>query len=36
VAWKPDGEKIAVFPAPVTGWPEKARAELKEWAKQWP
>lgn len=36
VAWKPDGEKIAVFPAPVTSWPEKARAELKEWAKQWP
>lgn len=35
-AWKPHGERIAVFPAPVTEWPEKARAELKEWAKQWP
>ncbi|MGX5721729.1 hypothetical protein [Shinella zoogloeoides] len=35
-AWKPDGGKIAVFPAPVKDWPEKARAELREWAKQWP
>lgn len=35
-AWKPDGQKIAVFPAPVTDWPEKAKAELREWAKQWP
>lgn len=35
-AWKPDGGKIAVFPSPVKDWPEKARAELKEWARQWP
>lgn len=35
-AWKPDGGKIAVFPSPVQDWPEKAKAELREWAKQWP
>lgn len=36
VAWKPEGKKIAVYPSPVQEWPEKARAELREWAKQWP
>lgn len=36
VAWKPVDGKIAVFPSPVKDWPEKAKAELREWAKQWP
>lgn len=36
VAWKPLGARIAVFPAPVKDWPEKAKAELREWAKEWP
>lgn len=34
-AWKPEGEKIAVFPSPVKLWPEKAKAELRKWARQW-
>ncbi len=36
VAWKPVDGKIAVFPSPVKDWPEKAKVELREWAKQWP
>lgn len=33
-AWKPDGGKIVVFP-PVKQWPEKAKSELRLWAKKW-
>lgn len=35
VAWKPAGKKIVVYPSPVKTWPEKAKAELRTWAKQW-
>lgn len=33
-AWKPEGGKIVVHPN-VKAWPEKAKAELRVWAKQW-
>jgi hypothetical protein len=35
-AWKPEGRKIVVYPSPVKNWPEKAKAELRNWAGQWP
>jgi hypothetical protein len=34
LAWKPSGEKIQVRP-PVTEWPAKAKAELRDWAAKW-
>ncbi|MFN7090294.1 MAG: hypothetical protein ACK4P4_07065 [Allorhizobium sp.] len=34
-AWKPEGGKIIVYPAPVKDWPEKAKVELREWARTW-
>lgn len=34
-AWKPEGGKIIVYPSPVKDWPEKARLELKNWARDW-
>lgn len=34
LAWKPSGEKIQVLP-PVTEWPAKAKAELRDWAAKW-
>jgi len=33
-AFKPDGQKIKVFPV-VTEWPDKAKAELRSWASKW-
>ncbi|MBY2913965.1 hypothetical protein HF206_07500 [Rhizobium leguminosarum] len=33
-AWRPDGKKIVVRP-PVAQWPEKAKLELRAWAKRW-
>ncbi len=34
-AWKPEGGKIVVYPSPVKDWPEKAKAELRQWARTW-
>ncbi|ANM11003.1 MULTISPECIES: hypothetical protein [unclassified Rhizobium] len=34
LAWKPSGQKIKVNP-PVKEWPDKAKAELREWAAKW-
>ncbi|SES38226.1 hypothetical protein SAMN03159406_03872 [Rhizobium sp. NFR03] len=34
LAWRPSGQKIKVNPA-VTAWPEKAKAEIREWAAKW-
>lgn len=34
-AWKPEGGKIIVYPSPVKDWPEKAKAELRQWARRW-
>lgn len=33
-AWKPEGRKIVVVPL-VKEWPEKAKAELRQWAARW-
>lgn len=33
-AFKPDGQKIKVFPI-VKEWPEKAKSELRSWSKKW-
>ncbi|MDP9839870.1 hypothetical protein J2T09_004650 [Neorhizobium huautlense] len=33
-AWKPAGKKIVVHPN-VKAWPEKAKSELRIWARQW-
>jgi hypothetical protein len=34
LAWKPSGQKIKVNPD-VKAWPEKAKAELRQWAAKW-
>lgn len=34
LAWRPSGQKIKVSP-PVSKWPEKAKAEIREWAAKW-
>ncbi|WP_165422572.1 hypothetical protein [Rhizobium ruizarguesonis] len=34
LAWKPSGQKIKVNP-PVKAWPEKAKAELRQWSAKW-
>ncbi|CAN7373895.1 MULTISPECIES: hypothetical protein [Rhizobium] len=34
LAWKPSGQKIKVNPD-VKVWPEKAKAELRQWAAKW-
>lgn len=34
-AWKPEGRKIVVYPAPVKDWPDKAKMELLRWAQNW-
>jgi hypothetical protein len=34
LAWKPSGQKIKVAPA-VKTWPERAKAELRQWASKW-
>lgn len=34
LAWKPSGQKIKVNPT-VKTWPEKAKAELRQWAAKW-
>ncbi|AIC28133.1 hypothetical protein IE4771_CH03039 [Rhizobium etli bv. mimosae str. IE4771] len=34
LAWKPSGQKIKVNPE-VKTWPEKAKAELRQWAAKW-
>ncbi|MFA1624303.1 hypothetical protein ACDY96_16120 [Rhizobium mongolense] len=34
LAWKPSGQKIKVNP-PVKTWPEKVKAELRQWASKW-
>jgi hypothetical protein len=34
-AWKPEGRKIVVYPAPVKDWPDKAKVELRRWAQSW-
>jgi hypothetical protein len=34
-AWKPEGQKIVVYPSPVKDWPDKAKNELRAWAKKW-
>lgn len=34
LAWKPSGQKIKVNPL-VKEWPEKAKAEIREWAAKW-
>lgn len=34
LAWKPSGQKIKVSPV-VKSWPEKAKAELREWSAKW-
>lgn len=33
-AWKPEGKGIVVYPN-VKAWPEKAKGELRTWARQW-
>ncbi|MBY2943107.1 hypothetical protein HF264_25980 [Rhizobium leguminosarum] len=33
-AWRPDGQKIVVRP-PIKQWPEKAKLELRAWARKW-